>query len=243
MDVTAYLKKIGMTAIPAPTLENLKYIQESHMLHIPFENLNILNSHPIVLEIEKLYQKIITASRGGICFELNALYQWLLQQLGYKSFLISATVAKGDGEWNKLDTHMSVIAEIDGQLYLTDVGFGDASLHPIPVEGQAVQAPNNVYRIRQTESLYYLEEYREDVWIIKHRFTLEPRNLAYFHSRNQFIQFDEASPFNKSRLITKATPNGRITLTDHQMTITENGEKLISPSTPDNFENLLSKHF
>ncbi|WP_433746424.1 arylamine N-acetyltransferase family protein [Falsibacillus pallidus] len=243
MDLTAYLKKIGMTSIPAPTLENLKYIQESHMLHIPFENLDILNTTPIVLDMEKLYQKIILDSRGGICFELNALYNWLLQQLGYKSYLISATVVKGNGEWNKLDTHMSVITEIDGQRYLTDVGFGDASLHPIPIDGQTAQAPNGTYRIRQTESLYYLEEYREDDWIIKHRFTLEPRTLEYFHPRNDFIQFDESSPFNKSRLITKATPNGRITLTDHQLTITENGKKSVSPSTPDDFDNLMSRHF
>ena len=31
-----------------------------------------------------MFAKIIMKNRGGICFELNGLYNWLLESLGYK---------------------------------------------------------------------------------------------------------------------------------------------------------------
>ena len=35
------------------------------------------------LEIPDLLDKIVYRRRGGYCFELNALYKWLLEELGY----------------------------------------------------------------------------------------------------------------------------------------------------------------
>ena len=36
-----------------------------------------------------MFQKVITMQRGGFCYELNGLFHWLLQELGFKVGLAS----------------------------------------------------------------------------------------------------------------------------------------------------------
>ena len=49
----------------------------------PTENLDIMNRIALSLDPQDLYQKIVMRRRGGYCFELNALFGWLLRELGY----------------------------------------------------------------------------------------------------------------------------------------------------------------
>src|SRR5207244_12704937 len=39
---------------------------------------------PIVLDEEKLFEKIVLRRRGGFCYELNGLFAALLEQLGFR---------------------------------------------------------------------------------------------------------------------------------------------------------------
>lgn len=45
----------------------LTQLQAQHLLHIYFENVDIMQNTPLDLEEEKVYEKLILSKRGGIC--------------------------------------------------------------------------------------------------------------------------------------------------------------------------------
>lgn len=44
-------------------------------------------------------KKIVSRRRGGFCYELNGLFAWLLQELGFQVTLLSARAAHKDGRY------------------------------------------------------------------------------------------------------------------------------------------------
>ena len=97
MDIRDYLKRMNYQGSLEPTLQMLQALQMAHLLAIPFENLSIHYGQPIILQEETLYDKIVKRQRGGFCYELNGLFAWLLQQLGFSVTLLSAGVVNADG--------------------------------------------------------------------------------------------------------------------------------------------------
>src|SRR5690625_4506003 len=94
-----YLQRIGITrnGLSPDKFEALKQLQLHHLLHVPFENLDVIRGIPIILDVRAFYEKVVTNHRGGYCYELNGLFNWLLQQLGYDCYLVAATVLRPDG--------------------------------------------------------------------------------------------------------------------------------------------------
>lgn len=72
--VDEYLDRIGATR-ESP----LRELQIRHLRSVPFESRDIHDGIPIVLEEARLLDKIVTRRRGGICYELNACFAWLLR--------------------------------------------------------------------------------------------------------------------------------------------------------------------
>src|SRR5690625_4042554 len=101
MKVNPYLKRIGINDIHQNNLETLSHLQLQHMYHVPFENLDVIRHVPIPLDVETYYKKIVLNHRGGFCYELNGLFNWLLKSLGFTTHLISATVHKSGDSWAK----------------------------------------------------------------------------------------------------------------------------------------------
>ena len=100
-DVAKYLARIGLEEPSAVAgVGRLKLLQRQHLLNVPFENLDIHSKQAIVLDTEKFYRKIVNNNRGGFCYELNGLFNELLRELGFETRILSARVAKGNGEFN-----------------------------------------------------------------------------------------------------------------------------------------------
>ena len=100
MDIRDYLKRIHYQGSLEPTLQTLQALHEAHLLTVPFENLSIHYGQPIILQEDLLFNKIVRKHRGGFCYELNGLFAWLLQQLGFQVTLLSAEVAGDDGTFS-----------------------------------------------------------------------------------------------------------------------------------------------
>ena len=93
MDTERYLRRIGIKETTfLVNAESLKFLQKQHLLHIPFENLDIHWKRPILLDTGKFYEKIIEEKRGGFCYELNGLFYELLTEIGFQCKIISARV-------------------------------------------------------------------------------------------------------------------------------------------------------
>ena len=75
--------RIGYEGHLDNSYKTLAAIQEAHLKAVPYENLDIRYGIPLSLVIPDLYHKIVIKRRGGYCFELNALFRWLLLELGF----------------------------------------------------------------------------------------------------------------------------------------------------------------
>ena len=84
IDVARYLQRISYDGPTAPNAETLRRVHLAHMRSVPFENLSVRGGEPIVLDEEKLFEKIVLRRRGGFCYELNGLFAALLENLGFR---------------------------------------------------------------------------------------------------------------------------------------------------------------
>src|SRR5499426_2805796 len=97
MNVSAYLRRIGIAGPISSNPRTLARLHRQHLYTVPFESLSIHLGQPIDLSEAALYDKIVRRRRGGFCYELNGLFAALLRELGFSVTLLSARVARADG--------------------------------------------------------------------------------------------------------------------------------------------------
>lgn len=243
MDATAYLKRFNAYPVEELFLQDLARLQSLHMQHIPFENLDVIRKVPIYLNLETIFEKIVNQHRGGYCYELNGLFHWLLQELGFDAKLISATVLKPDGTAAKADTHAAILVELDAP-YLMDVGFGDSTISPIPLGGERHTDHSGTYKIEpHDEHFYNLIREEDGKERILYRFSAEEKKLSDFHEGCVFNQVSDESTFTHDDLVTRATDDGRITLSGNQLTRSKNGEKHKTELSAEEKKSVLKSEF
>lgn len=242
----AYLERIGLSDSELrPDLETLILLQRSHLLAVPFENLDIHWSRPIVLDIGKFYSKIVTDRRGGFCYELNGLFETLLRDIGFETRLVSARVFNGKEHGPEFD-HAAIIVTIDGEEYLADVGFGAFTAEPLKFIPDAEQVDaNGCFLIRHREDGYFEVLKRDEgIWRSEYLFMSDGHPLADFADMCDFQQYAPDSHFRKGMLCSIMTANGRRTLTETSFIRTENGGKKETPLKDlDQFYEFLSNEF
>ena len=118
-----YLSRIGYTGGRVPSLENLSRLVRCHLETVPFENLDCLHNPSVFsLKLGDLYDKVVVRRRGGVCCELNTLFNHLLTELGYEAYSIMVRILMRPGA-NPI-SHQCVVVVLDGKKYYCDVGFG-----------------------------------------------------------------------------------------------------------------------
>lgn len=123
-----------------PDLETLKMLQIMHFNNIPYENIDSLNGMMTSLEHNDLYEKMIVRKRGGICFELNGLYNWLLESIGYDVTSYAARIITKQEEY-QMRRHRVMCVNICGNRYMTDVGINCESPRvPLLLEEDLIQS-------------------------------------------------------------------------------------------------------
>ena len=70
-----------------------------------------------------------------------------------------------------------------------------------------------------------LESEKDGSWETEYKFTLQPRKLQEFEEMCRYHQTSPESHFTRKALCTRATPDGRITLSDMKLITTQGGKK------------------
>lgn len=241
-----YLQRIGCGPAGAADEEQLRLLHRAHLLHVPFENLDIHWKRPIVLDVDRFFEKIVTRKRGGFCFELNGLFHALLVQLGYEVTMLSARVFGEKGYSPEYD-HLCLLVEISGNSWIADVGFGEFSLSPLLLQEELEQESHGkVYRIVQQAEDRYRIDCNGDArgFVPEYSFTLQPQTLDAFAERCTFHQTSPESHFMQKRICSVATETGRISITDQKLVITINGQRRYKDLQDEAaFEKTLSEQF
>jgi N-hydroxyarylamine O-acetyltransferase len=225
MDIDAYLQRIHYDGSRTPTAETLRALHRSHMLAVPFENLDIHLGRPIHLDESAFFDKIVRRRRGGFCYELNGLFAVLLCHLGFNVTLLSAGVMGQNGFGQDFD-HMTLVVQL-ATPWLADVGFGDSFREPLWLDERDEQAQDGrAYRLTQGDGQWTMwERLPGSDWSQQYRFTLQPRRLADYAAMCHYQQTSPHSSFTRKRVCSLATAEGRLTLSDMRLIITTNGER------------------
>jgi N-hydroxyarylamine O-acetyltransferase len=225
-NTSRYLDRIGYMGPHDASLETLRRLHRSHLFAVPFENLDIALGRRIVCDHDLFFHKIVEQRRGGFCYELNGAFAVLLRDLGYKVTLLSARVPREDGGYTPEFDHLALKVDLD-EAWLVDVGFGDSFLDPLRLRiGEEQRQDQRRFRIlEQSGSLCVERAQPENPWKQQYSFTLNPRSLDEFAPMCHYHQTSPESPFTRKSLCTKATPQGRITLSDRKLIITRNGKR------------------
>jgi N-hydroxyarylamine O-acetyltransferase len=220
------------------------------MLAIPFENLDIGLHRPIRLDLPALWEKIVVRRRGGFCYEVNGLFAWLLEQVGYDVTYLNARDYHPEDDSFGIDfDHLTLLvrAPNDPRRWLVDVGWGDTFTHPLDLDRQDWQEQGlRAYRLEPFRNGYQLwqrgydgnleRQYFFD--LTAHQFPAEYEATCLYH------QTSPQSIFTRKRIISRLTENGRLTLDDKNLIVTTNGQRQERPFADESeYRALLLEYF
>ena len=131
MDVSTYLARIGFEEEHTTSLDCLARLQAAHQHAVPYENLDVFLGHKKVLEVGELYKKMVVEGRGGWCCELNGLFCWLLQEVGFMVRMVSASYYIEEKQKYKEEfDHLALIVTISEQVEIEHIS---KSHHYLPL--------------------------------------------------------------------------------------------------------------
>jgi N-hydroxyarylamine O-acetyltransferase len=248
MNLESYFDRIGFRGHPQPDFETLAALHLLHPAAIPFENLSTLLGDRVQLTPNALAAKLIRQRRGGYCFEQNSLFLYVLDSIGFNVLPLAARVI-----WNQdrglvnPRTHMALLAEIAGDRYLCDVGFGGATLTAplafVPAIEQAT--PHEPFRILAEGDLFRLEVKQGAVWRAAYEFDLQPQQAIDYEAMNHYVQTHPDSHFRTVLMAARPDRSGRFALNNNQFTRYRNGKptEIRSIETVDGLKTLLETEF
>jgi N-hydroxyarylamine O-acetyltransferase len=249
MNIDKYLERINFNSLTLPDLKTLRWLHISHLQTVPFENLDIGLKRPIHMDEQALWEKIVTNKRGGFCYELNGLFAWLLKQIGFEVTYLNARVFDREGNPGMDFDHLALLVQAPGQSerWLTDVGFGDSFVEPLIFgeTGEQIQGLR-AYKLEQTPDGYIVwQRNYDETWERQYFFDLQPHKFPdEYESACLYHQTSPESSFTRGSIISRATPDGRVSLEDGKLILTHNGQRTERPvKSQDEYNSLLRKYF
>ena len=247
IDINKYLGRLGLMK-ELPSLNYLRKLHRTHLQTFPFENLDIHFGRPILLDVKKVFQKVIQPNRGGICFELNLIFYHLLIHLGYDTHLISAKVWNAStNEYGPDYDHMAMLVKIQNEIYLCDVGFGDGFFSPIRMKSSQPQLDlNKFYKVHRDPDSNFEIQWSDDNVNFRPMYLFAPRfrEPIEFIDRCDYHQRSEESIFKKTKIISLFKKSGFVKLTTKEFTLLEGGQREhIDILNEDAFYAKMEEHF
>ncbi len=217
-----YLQRLGFDAPPAPTLETLRQLQLRHTGVFAFENLSTITGAPVLIDLASVEQKVLNGGRGGYCYELNNLFLTLLLELGFEARGISGRVvlAQPEGTWTAR-THRLSLVIIDGERYITDVGFGGmVPTAPLLLDIEDAQpTPHESYRIEKQADGYMLRADVAGEWRSMYLFDPQRQEDIDYTLGNWYVSTHPESPFAKRLMVARTGDGWRRTLNNGSFAI------------------------
>lgn len=226
IEVKQYLQRLQLEFDGVPNEASLCALQIAHLRHIPFENLDIRHGKALDVSTHKLFEKLILARRGGICYELNGLFSALLSTLGFTVSLLAARVFSADNLGPNFD-HMLLLVTTAERKFIVDVGFGDSFLMPLDLDKRGFTQSDGSYAVDWQDSAYLL--IKRDVageMRRQYTFTLEEYDIAAFDAMRQFHQTSATSHFTQKSICSIATERGRTTISNGRLIKTNAAQKI-----------------
>jgi N-hydroxyarylamine O-acetyltransferase len=201
---------------------------------------------PLSLEADALFEKIVIRQRGGYCFELNALFAWLLKMIGFKVKDYFARFLR-DEPTIPMRRHRVMRVSCGSEDYLCDVGVGGTiPRRPVPVYcGTPCVQGDETYKLEREPFLgYVLYELKKDGWRRLYSFTEEEQLETDFAATSFYCERHPDSFFRTRDMVHIFTEDGRKSIAGREFKIfAPEGVRVTNVTTEDEYRDILARHF
>ncbi len=202
--LSAYLARIAYTAPVRVDRATLFGLHRAHLLAIPYENLDIHLGRPLTLDLDHIFDRLVTRHRGGWCYEMNGLFAWALREIGFDVTLLAGTVGRAAGKAAAVGNHLVLRVALDHG-YLVDVGFGNGFIEPLPLmEGSFDQLGYLRFTLRRSGDLWELAN--DGTGGPGFDFALAPHTLTDFAAQCHALQTEPSSGFVRVAVCHRFSP-------------------------------------
>lgn len=226
--LTHYLDRIGHHGAVRPDLAGVTELMRCQLHAVPFENLDVQAGKGVSLKSEDIVAKIVQRRRGGYCYEVNGLFALALTALGVSWRFVGCRPMTYP--MRRPRTHMALLVRLDGEEWLCDTGFGSYGLRaPIRLGSMGeVRQDDDVFELLPANGYEYGHEYVlrakvEGEWANQYGFDLSPHEWIDFLPANWLNSTHPETLFTQHRVVTRQTPQGRITLFDDRLKTVTHG--------------------
>lgn len=206
-----YLARIGFSGEARADFDALTTIMRHQLFSVPFENLDVQAGKVVSLVPEEIVDKIVQRRRGGYCYEVNGLFAMALEALGVPYQFVAARPMIYPARRPR--THMAIVATLDGEPWLFDLGFGGSGIRaPMRLGGLGAEIRQDYdsYRLLASESGgYLLQTQQENDWANQYEFNLSLHEWVDFVPANNLNSTHPDTIFVQKLLVVLHTPAGR----------------------------------
>jgi len=247
-EVERYLDRLGLKRSTITCdLAGLTQLQHAHLVHVPFENLDIVFADGVPHDQVAAFDKIVTDRRGGWCFELNGAFALLLDALGFHVSLLGAAVLLG-GPSTVLEHLALEVSGGDGiEAHFVDVGFGDGIVRPIALNRSGPQdGGNGTYELLGSPQGTTLARHVDGVPEAQLRFKRVAHDFDDFAPIAASMQTDPNQHWSSKPFATRlldTDPPGRVKLTTDRLTVNEGGGTTKRDVSRAEWDDLLAEWF
>lgn len=211
----SYFNRIGYKSIPKADLNTLIELNTLHTRTIPFENLTPFSNQLVSLEEADIEKKLINECRGGYCFEQNSLFARVLRTIGFSVKELGGRVVYGrPEEIITRRSHMLLQIDLEGDLYLVDVGFGSLTM-PVPIRFEMdTEQPttHETYRIKTLDDDLKIQALIGGDWKTTYRFNLQKQYPIDYFVINYFLCTHPSSKFITGLTVARPFKEGRMAI-------------------------------
>jgi len=227
-DLQAYFSRIGFQGDASADFATLKRMMRCQLFSVPFENLDVQAGKVVSLVPEEIYRKIVERQRGGYCYEVNGLFAMALDALGFSYQFVAARPMTYPVRRPK--THMAIVAAIEGEQWLCDLGFGSYGIRePVNLNwiDREIRQDFDTFKLTLSmEGDYLLQSIIDGASKNLYEFNLSPQEWVDFEPANFMNSTHPDSIFVQWLMVVQQNPTGKeVLLGDRFQSVSEGKTK------------------
>ncbi len=223
-DLQAYFSRIGFEGAASADFATLKRMMCCQLFSVPFENLDVQAGKIVSLVPDEIYRKIVERQRGGYCYEVNGLFAMALEAVGISYQFVAARPMTYPVRRPK--THMAIVATIEGEQWLCDLGFGSYGIRePVNLNwiDRELRLDFDTFQLSKSpEGDYILQLFTDGAWKNLYEFNLSPQEWVDFEPANYMNSTHPNSIFVQRLMVVLQNPSGKdVLLGDRFQSVSE----------------------
>jgi len=231
--LTDYFQRIGYAGEARADLATVSALMRHQLQTVPFENLDVQAGKVISLVPEDIVDKIVHRRRGGYCYEVNGLFAMALTALGVSYRFVGCRPMTYP--MRRPRTHMALLAMLDGEEWLCDVGFGSYGMRgPMRLhDANEIRQDHDTFQLSpMAGGEFVLKAWVEGQWADQYGFDLGHQEWVDFLPANWLNSTHPETLFVKHLIVMRQTPEGRAILMDDRLKMVERGETSVQHLAP-----------